>query len=261
MPGVKSLLLTTARPSVASASVRSDSMRLRNSAWSTRRHALPDLCIEHGQASRVDRVEADVEPIRVVEEVVEGLPVVEVGEHLTIFLARLAGVSEAAAVRTLDVGRQSTVGPDAERPWARWAVADTKPREVQIRPMERPPVADGDDRLSLLADAAEMNRQILERVEHAPLAAAGDHLLGHASVEIRRLHRRLAAGPAALLVEPVSHAHLAGIGKAENIELFPFVPISRGDRAAPSTSASSAPLLSSSCDARTRGRPPTCPAS
>ena len=84
------LVLTMARPSVRSASVRSEVSRARNRARShtrRRRGVWTDRSVEDGEATGIDGIEGRVGPVRVVEHQPELRLVVDHGQHLPVALA------------------------------------------------------------------------------------------------------------------------------------------------------------------------------
>ena len=118
------------------------------------RDVVVDLGVRRREATRIDRVESDVRPVRQVEQVAVGLPVVDVGEIHAIGVTPLAGV---AALRLHRIAREAAVGADADLGPLGGARGVREPRVV---PGQHPPVGDRDDRLPFLAHAAQVHAQV-----------------------------------------------------------------------------------------------------
>ena len=257
-PLSRSLVSTTARPSVLSASVRSDSTRARTSCDLVGRPqhgVLVDVAVEGGQAPGVHRIEADVVGVGDVHQVPIVLRVVQVRQHLPIGLAvvlRVAVVAAHAIRGDAPVWRRADLrrAPAASR-MAPWRARFGFGRE------QEPAVGDRDHGLALVAQPAQVPRQVLQAVEHALLAPALNHLVGDA-------RHRNSRGSRDLRVVVGRHGALSGRrcapGSTRDSAARPGPP-DTAVTAAPRTSTSTGTPPSSSNAAPARGRGPTCPAS
>ena len=130
------------------------------------------ILVEHDQSARVDRVEADVGAIGALQQRPEILFEI-LGRQAKAFA--LAGVEVAACRR---------IAPVVSLPSDRRQSAPargTLPSIVRAKPIvaarKAPAFRQQDHELAFLADAFEMDDQILDRIERLALAAAIDQLL------------------------------------------------------------------------------------
>ncbi len=133
-----------------------------------------DRRVEHRQAARVDRVEAGIAPVGLVEQLAELAVVILLREHHAIGIALAVG--GAARVAGGIAHLQAAVHTDAHRLRPGDSAVD-RPGEAGVRAIQRPPFADHQDRLPLLSQAGEVHDEVPHRVQRHLLAAPGGHLL------------------------------------------------------------------------------------
>ena len=133
-------------------------------------------------------------------------------QHLPI---RLAVVLRIAVVAAHPIRGDAPVWRRANLPAARWRLTRRLARQSRVWREQEPAVRDRDDGLALVAQPAQVPRQVFQSVEHPLLAPALNHLVGNPGIEIFRLRD--------LRVVVGGHGALPGgaaLGKALEITLL-----------------------------------------
>ena len=152
--------------------------------------------IEDSQAARVDGVETEVDAVGFVQHVEELAAVVEVRQAHAVGLALLPVRRHVRA--RVGPRRELAAGANVDARRLRRRHVLELPRQILVRPHERPPFADDHDALPFLAQLAEPLREASQRLDRLRFALPGDHLHGDAIETMLGIVGRV-AGEVALL--------------------------------------------------------------